>query len=104
MNKIVLSFTSINTKLLSFYIIFLKKILKKSNLNFIELNLPKKKSRKTFLKSPHVFKKAWEHFEIKKYTKILILYNLEESKKNSLLFFLVKNKVKQILFKIKILK
>lgn len=104
MNKIVLSFTSINAKLLNFYIIFLKKILKQSKLKFIELNLPKKKSKISLLKSPHVYKKAWEHFEIKKYTKILILSNLEESKKNNLLYFLVKNKVKNILFKIKILK
>ncbi len=104
MKKTVLLLTSINTKILKLYLIFLKKILKKSNLTFAELNIPTKKHKISLLKSPHVYKKSWEHFQIKKYKKRLILYNIESIKKNNIIFFFLKNKVKNVSLKVQFVK
>jgi ribosomal protein S10 len=59
--------TSVNKKLLSFYINFICKVLKSSNIAFKYFCFPLINKRLTILKSPHVNKKAKESFEIKKY-------------------------------------
>ena len=48
--------------------------------------LPKKKKIYCILRSPHVNKNSREHFEIRKYSKILDLYPISNSIATSLLF------------------
>lgn len=48
--------------------------------------LPKKKSRITLLKSPHVNKRAKEHFEINNYKAILIFSSNKQFERTNLLF------------------
>jgi ribosomal protein S10 len=59
--------TSINKKLLKFYISFISNTLKNSNIYYTYFCFPLTKKRITILKSPHINKKAKESFEIKSY-------------------------------------
>jgi ribosomal protein S10 len=79
MKKIQLKIESVNNKILSLYAKFLLKLLTIGNIRTKLVFLPKTIKRLTFLKSPHVFKKAKEHFEIRKY-KVLIICNSSMNK------------------------
>jgi ribosomal protein S10 len=103
-NKIIFTVTSVNSKTINLYSLFLKKILTKFLINFKIVNLPTKKRRINLLKSPHVYKKAWEHFELKKYKKKIIINNILNQNFNLTAFLLLKNRVKNLDLKIKIIK
>ena len=62
---------------LNIYINFLEKLLKISKICYSKISIPTKIKRITILKSPHVFKKAREQFELKIYTKNIIIKNIE---------------------------
>jgi ribosomal protein S10 len=78
------------------YIIFLKSIFKILNLSTDNIkSLPIKKKRINLLKSPHVNKKAQEHFELRIYRGILKI-NLNGSDMMHLIRFLAVNKPKNV--------
>ena len=79
MKKIQLKIESLNNKILASYIKFLIRILYMCQIKPRVFYLPCVVKRFTFLKSPHVFKKAKEHFEIKKY-RVVIICNLNLQK------------------------
>lgn len=56
--------TSHNKNVLLLFSLFIKKILVKNNIVFNIVSFPIQKRRFTFNKSPHVYKKAQEHFEL----------------------------------------
>ena len=62
---------------LEIYVKFFEKLLKISKTCYSKISVPKKTKRITILKSPHVFKKAREQFELKIHTKVIIVENLE---------------------------
>jgi ribosomal protein S10 len=95
MKTIYVSLKSIE-KNIKLYLIFLKKILKQLQINSRIINLPTKKKRISLLKSPHVNKKAIEHFEIKKYKTVLCLKLLNTEKEFYFYKFLILNKPKFI--------
>ncbi len=68
-----MKFTSVNTKVLSLYIGFVRSILTKLDVAVKSVKLPTKTRRITVLKSPHVNKKAREQFEIKTYNCVLYI-------------------------------
>lgn len=83
---------------LNLYLDFLENLLKKFKLkNFSKLKLPTNKKRIHFLKSPHVNKKAQEHFELRVYK---AFFYLKDDEKNIIKYFLI-NKPKNIMLKIK---
>jgi ribosomal protein S10 len=100
--KIQFIFTSTNSKYLQYYEIFFKKILIKFDINFKIIKLPIKICRITLLTSPHVNKKAQEHFCSKKYKLIFYIDNFSFNNNLKLLLLILKNKIKNIKFKIKI--
>jgi len=63
---------TVNNNCLKIYLNFLFKIFKYYNIKFKYVFLPKKIKTLTFLKSPHVFKKAKEHFKLTEYSVFLI--------------------------------
>lgn len=71
MDKIKIKIESVNNKILKLYVRFLLKLLSSVNTAAKTINLPTLKKRVTFLKSPHVFKKAKEHFELRKNSVVL---------------------------------
>lgn len=68
-----LIYTSLSQKALNSYKNYLTISLKKFNLKFIIIALPKKRKKKTLLKSPHVNKKAKETFEVLHYRFICMI-------------------------------
>lgn len=62
--KNILIFTSTSKNILNLYKKFLILNFKYFFLNYLIINLPTKKKFKTFLKSPHVNKKAKENFNL----------------------------------------
>lgn len=68
MLKYKLVYKSTQKKALFVYIQFLKKLFLRLNVCFNIISLPKVKKGLTLLKSPHVYKKAKEHFEVSYYT------------------------------------
>lgn len=64
--------SSYSQKTLNLYIEFLKLNFKKVNIKFSKFDLPKTKKKITLLKSPHVYKKSKEHFEIKKFKTVFV--------------------------------
>ena len=70
-NLIQINIKSFKQQTLTTYISFLKNILKKLNLNFFFINIPKKTKKMTLLKSPHVHKKAREQFQMCLYKKVI---------------------------------
>ena len=71
-----LKISSVNKKCLLLYVSFLLKIFHLRNYVFSKVFLPKKKKKITLLKSPHVNKKSFEHFEVKKYTVLIFLRDI----------------------------
>lgn len=79
-----LQIESINKNCIFFYAYFIKILCKKLNLDYKYFCLPKKIKSFVFLKSPHVFKKFKEHFNVKTY-KSLFFFNLNKTQKIDLL-------------------
>jgi len=100
--KIQFIFTSNNSKYLDYYKIFFKKILNKFLISYKIIKFPINIHKITLLTSPHVNKRAQEHFCSKKY-KIVFYINENTFVKNLKLILLVlKNKIKNIKIKLKI--
>ena len=62
---------------LNIYIKFLEELLKMSKICYSKISLPTRIKRITILKSPHVFKKAREQFELKIHKKNIIIKKIE---------------------------
>lgn len=62
--------------LLEIYITFLKKLSKNLNFNLKIQMLPKTISKIALYKSPHVYKKAKDHYEIRYYQALLNIDNI----------------------------
>jgi ribosomal protein S10 len=95
MYKITLSSSS--KKSLNLYIKFLSIIFKSLNIDLMIFNLPTTKKRIALLKSPHVYKKAKEHFEIQNF-RIALSFN--SSIKTETLKYLLFNKPKSVILKL----
>ena len=81
MKRIRIKLESVNNKTLSLYTQFLLKVLSAINIDTKTVYLPKITNRLTFLKSPHVFKKSKEHFELIKNSVVLLcVVNLQHLK------------------------
>lgn len=65
--KIILVYSSNSKNILNLYKNFLKKIFKLLDFHYLIINSPTKQKIKTFLKSPHVNKRAKENFELNIY-------------------------------------
>ena len=91
-NKLRLEST--NKKCLTLYVKYLVNIFYFNKIKF-KLFFLKKKKTLTFLKSPHVFKKAKEHFEITKH-----IANLSFHSSNNITKFLLINKPSTIKIKL----
>ncbi|MBL4623632.1 MAG: hypothetical protein JKY42_00565 [Flavobacteriales bacterium] len=96
MYQIILSSNS--KKSLVLYILFLKLLFKKLKLNFSVFNLPSTKKRLTLLKSPHVYKKSKEHFEIKNFK---VLFSFNSFIEINTLKYLMLNKPHSVVLKLK---
>lgn len=96
--KLKITLTSTNKKILYFYKLFLLKFLKKFFIPYKSISLPIKQRKISLLTSPHVYKKAWEHFKSHQYKKVFII---KSSNLNQLPFLILKNKIKTINVKIK---
>lgn len=66
------------------YINSISKIINQKSIKIVWL--PKKKSRITLLKSPHVNKRAKEHFEINNYKALLIFSSNKQFERKNLIF------------------
>ncbi len=76
--KVVLAYSSNSKNLLNLYRVFLKNLLSLLNLKFLIINSPNNSKFKTFLKSPHVNKRAKENFKLNIYKfKLHIPLNLK---------------------------
>lgn len=84
---------SSSKKSLDLYTFFLKTLFKKTKVSHSIFYLPCKIKKCTLLKSPHVYKKAKEHFELRTYSVIVSFLTLP--KVNSIRF-LLSNKPKSI--------
>lgn len=87
-----ISFQSTSRKSLDLYILFIKTIFRKLNISYSLFDLPQTLKRFALLKSPHVHKKAKEHFELRKYK---VIVNVKHDDTN-LIKFLILNKPKSI--------
>ena len=96
-----LNLKTLNSYSLYFYLILLKKFFNKINLKFTIFNCPKKKKRLTVLKSPHVYKKAQEHFNLISYKSIIYIKQKISIKILKQIFF---NKPKTISLQLKLLR
>ncbi len=85
--------TSSSQKSLNVYIKYLKLVFKSLNIKPAYFFLPTKIKKITLLKSPHVNKKAKEHFEIRNYRRI-VCFNTSSEIEN--LISLISNKPKTI--------
>jgi len=90
-----------NQKYINYYEVFLKKIFLKFFLKYKVSKLPIVTNKITLLTSPHVNKKAQEHFCSKKYKTIITLKVLNDNVLKTILLVL-KNKIKGIKVRIKI--
>jgi ribosomal protein S10 len=99
-NNVHLIVKASNLESLILYKFVLKKIFQKLNLKFISCDLPKKKSRITLNKSPHVNKTAREQFEICEYSSF---FYFSEGLDNLSLKYIFLNKPKTAKIKIKTL-
>lgn len=92
-----LKIKSSNLESLLMYKLLLKKIFFKLNLEYSNVDLPKKKRRLTLNKSPHVNKTAREQFELIKYSTIFYV----KAKMNSIpLKYIFLNKPNTVLLKV----
>ena len=99
-DKFQLVLKSSSKKSLIFYVSFLKNIFIKLNLKDITFfSFKRKIIRITLLKSPHVYKKAKEQFEIKYYKVLITLKNITIN--SNFIKYLLLNKPKSINVKLK---
>lgn len=84
---------SSSKKSLDLYTFFLKILFKKTKVSHSIFHLPYKIKRCTLLKSPHVYKKAKEHFEIRTYSAIISFFTLPKADS---VRYLLSNKPKSI--------
>ena len=96
MYKFILKSSS--KKSLNLYSAFLKLLFGKLNIEYSSFNLPTTKKRIALLKSPHVYKKFKEHFEIRNYKIIFCFSSFSNVKVLKYLFF---NKPKSVLLRFK---
>jgi ribosomal protein S10 len=80
---------ALNKNTLSLYKTFIKLVLNKINLNYTVIDLPIKIKKITLNKSPHVYKKAREQFQIITYK---TTFNIISEIKPYLLRYLILNK------------
>lgn len=93
-----LELKTLNKPILSIYTIFLKGLFLKLKINFKKIAFPISKKKFTLLKSPHVYKKAREQFELVKYKEVIYIYS---NCSNFLLKFLILNKPTEVKIVIK---
>jgi ribosomal protein S10 len=74
MQKFHIKYKSTNKEILKHYQYFLNTILKQNQIHFTCFNLPTTNKRIVLLKSPHVYKKAKEHFEKKTFSFFLYVF------------------------------
>lgn len=84
---------SSSKKSLDLYTFFLKTLFKKTKLSHSTFHLPYNIKKCALLKSPHVYKKAKEHFELRTYSAIISFLTLPKA---DLIRFLLSNKPKSI--------
>ena len=89
---------TVNKSILNIYNNFLQKFLIKLSLLYKQFTLPIKKKKFTLLRSPHVFKKSREQFQIIKYKHIYLFLSPIST---SVLKFLFINKPSEINMTIK---
>jgi ribosomal protein S10 len=96
MYKIILSSSS--KKSLNLYLRFLTLIFQKLNTSVSLFDLPTTKKSVALFKSPHVYKKAKEHFELRSY-KTILCFNLPVC--SNILKVILLNKPKSVILKLK---
>lgn len=74
--NIQIKLTSVNRVSLNIYAKFIETLLDKREINYTSADMPKQISRITLLKSPHVYKKAREQFEVRTFKKSIALKRL----------------------------
>jgi ribosomal protein S10 len=82
------------------YVFYLQKTFKLLNLNISVFSLPRVSKKITLLKSPHVFKKAKEQFELREYKAVIKIIDCDPQFLNKIKFVLF-NRPKSIQLKIK---
>jgi ribosomal protein S10 len=73
MQRFNIKYKSTNKDILKHYRFFLSNILRQNHINFVCFTIPTVKNRIILLKSPHVYKKAKEHFESETFSFVLYL-------------------------------
>jgi ribosomal protein S10 len=91
-----LTVRSINNFVLKAYCIFLFNVFQKLKLKFSSIKLPKKTKTITVLKSPHVYKKAFEHFNLITFSSFFVF----KSVPYNLFKFMLLNKPKMLKLKL----
>lgn len=92
-----LSFNSVNLTLLKGYVSFLSLLFTHFRITFFLVFVPKKRHTFSLLKSPHVFKKHKEHFELLTYT--AVFYIKPFKRLHFVLKYLMYNKPNLIFFR-----
>lgn len=95
--KYTIILTSTSQKSLDIYIRYFEIMFKKLNIQNSTFSLPTTKKKITLLKSPHVYKKAKEHFEMRTYRKKVIFDSFNNL---SMLKVLLSNKPKSVKLKL----
>jgi len=75
--EVKIKLKAINKKILTNYEIALKSLLTKEEITFSLFNLPNTRKRITILKSPHIYKKAREQFEITSYKTVIVIKSIK---------------------------
>jgi ribosomal protein S10 len=96
-NKFRIRISSMNSESINIYSIFLSTICKKLNIDHSVVHMPKRIKRIALLKSPHVHKKAFEHFQMISYK---TLFCLKSPVTFTQLKFLITNKPKSVTIQI----
>lgn len=98
--NIKIKLKSIKQNILEVYLQFLQISLKKHETNFSVFSLPIKKQKITLLKSPHVYKKAREQFELTTYSKIICIKNCTNKNLVKFLLYNKPSEIKSTIYKI----
>lgn len=89
---------TLNKKILIIYNTFVIALLLKLKIYYSIQNLSTKIKKITLLRSPHVYKKAREQFEVRSYKAVIFIFHYHN---NNLLKFLLLNKPSEINLSIK---
>jgi small subunit ribosomal protein S10 len=96
--NVLIKLKSIDKITIQLYLFYIKQTLKKLKLKFdFNIHLPSKKKKVTLLKSPHIYKTSMEQFQFTSYKCLFYIKNI----KKEILYFLIKNKPKNIKLNIK---